>query len=277
MSVALIRDNDVAFAYKALNLVDGLSVAARRVGAAIIDHFNRKTGQCDPSVDRLATLLDMHRATVMRATEQLHEAGLIECVRHGSRTHRNAYLPVWDKFNSIVANWAAKMSGNDDQSEPQDPADTPAPPADTPAGTVARMRPSQSHGCDFDSRTDATLTIRRNHKKEPLEVNVTRAHERKPDTTDHGSRSLGLWNRSKQTGFDKSSRVACSVPYGQVAEQAANSRWEYDLRGLGWVAYGKALEQITPEIANEATAAEIKRRGDGLRLLCTRLSMPMAH
>lgn len=47
--MARFQENDILFAYKALNFVPGLSANARRVAGATIDHFNRKSGQCDPS------------------------------------------------------------------------------------------------------------------------------------------------------------------------------------------------------------------------------------
>jgi len=45
----LLQQNDVLFAYKALAIIPDLSAASRRVAGAIIDRFNKKTGQCDPS------------------------------------------------------------------------------------------------------------------------------------------------------------------------------------------------------------------------------------
>ncbi len=83
--MALLEANDILFAHKALNIVPGPSANARRVAGAIIDHFNRKTGQCDPSVGRLARLLGVNRATVIRATNDLcsEESGLFENSSHG--------------------------------------------------------------------------------------------------------------------------------------------------------------------------------------------------
>ncbi len=55
--MAILQENDILFAHKALNIMSGLTEATRRVAGAIIDHFNKQTGQCDPSIERLATLL----------------------------------------------------------------------------------------------------------------------------------------------------------------------------------------------------------------------------
>lgn len=69
--MAFIRQNDLHFAYMALTLVAGLSGNDRRVAGAILDHFNKKTGQCDPSGAGLAALLDINRKTVIDATARL--------------------------------------------------------------------------------------------------------------------------------------------------------------------------------------------------------------
>ncbi len=58
-----LQENDILCAYKALNIAPGLSDTARRVAGAIIDHFNRRTGQCDPNIDRLVRMLEVNRAT----------------------------------------------------------------------------------------------------------------------------------------------------------------------------------------------------------------------
>lgn len=86
--MAILEENDILFAHKALNVMAGLTEATRRVAGAIIDHFNKRTGQCDPSIERLATLLGIDRATVIRATDKLHELGFIEKTSHGGKAHR---------------------------------------------------------------------------------------------------------------------------------------------------------------------------------------------
>jgi hypothetical protein len=39
---------DILIAHKAINLIDGLTGTDRRVGGAILAHYNLRTSQCDP-------------------------------------------------------------------------------------------------------------------------------------------------------------------------------------------------------------------------------------
>ena len=95
-------------AHKAINLAAELSNSEKRVAAAIIDHFNRRTGQCDPSLDCIAELIGMSRRTVIRATDRLQKLGFIRRIRHGGKFHRNSYGPVWSRFLQVEAEWNAR-------------------------------------------------------------------------------------------------------------------------------------------------------------------------
>lgn len=168
--MARVRNSDVFFAHMALHFAPDLSPSARRVGAGIIGHFNVKTGQCDPSVERLAAMLGLDRATVIRATGELcGPAGLFERVSHGGRSHRTAYLPRWEAFGEIVDDWNRRMK---DGSAP---------------AKVAKMRPSRSQNCDVNSRKNATQTIRRNYSNK-LTVPVEGAEQSPPPGNGDASR-----------------------------------------------------------------------------------------
>ena len=103
---------DTLLAYKALSLVPGLTVADRRVAAAIIDHFNHEDGRCDPSVERLVDLLGLNRTTVLRSIRALDRLGLIRKVRHGGYSLRNSYEPVWTRFREIEEVWKTRFNAN---------------------------------------------------------------------------------------------------------------------------------------------------------------------
>lgn len=139
---ALLQKNDILFAHKALNMIAGLSANARRVAGAIIDHFNRKTGQCDPSVERLAKLLGIDRATVLRATAELCSGkfSLFQKTSHGGKFNTASYVPCWEIFRSIVTRWDDAMR------------------ADKRVKNVAQTQPRTSQNCDVQRRKTATQT-----------------------------------------------------------------------------------------------------------------------
>ncbi|WP_040616626.1 helix-turn-helix domain-containing protein [Roseibium sp. TrichSKD4] len=149
----LLRQNDVLFAFKALAIMPDLSVASRRVAGAIIDHFNKKTGQCDPSVGRLTKLLRISRAAVLRATKELDELGLIQKLSHGGKSHRTAYLPNWQMFRAFVEDWDQGMKSGDGPSEGVPKA--------------SELRPSTSQTCDRSGLKNETQTHRKNPSKRP--------------------------------------------------------------------------------------------------------------
>jgi len=109
MSKAGFERHDVAIGRKALLVAPGLSAADMRVGGAILDHFNKKTGQCDPSIARLAALLGIDEKTVRRATNELCAQGLFQKSSHGGKSFRAEYRPQWSKFREIIGDWDSRM------------------------------------------------------------------------------------------------------------------------------------------------------------------------
>ena len=238
-----------AIAYKAINLVDGLSKSTRRVAGGLIDHFNPKTGQCDPGVDRMATMLDMNRATAMRATDELDKAGLILKDSHSGKSHRTSYQPQWDRFEEIVADWDRRMK-------------TGAPP-----GKVAELRLSRSQDCDVNGRNSATQTLLRNPLKETLEdvegraSNATVVPPGKAARHRKGSQPTGqsYWIHAVAGGK--------AIRPRDAQRNAAERRWSTALRKHfdgDWAGYARAIEIITDDIADAATDTEMRRKGDGL-------------
>jgi hypothetical protein len=108
---ATLEPLDILFAQKTLLLFPGLSSAARTIGGAILDHFNKRTGQCDPGIDRLGKLTGLSRRAVIRAIDELgsETVGLFHRARHGGKSHRNAYTPNFDAFRLFVTAWDERM------------------------------------------------------------------------------------------------------------------------------------------------------------------------
>src|ERR1019366_2698476 len=97
---------DILIAFKAISLAPDLSVTEKRVASALIDHFNRT--QCDPSLDTLATLLSIHRRTVIRSVNRLVSLKYFRRTRHGGNFHRNFYEPLWPRFREVEAEWQSR-------------------------------------------------------------------------------------------------------------------------------------------------------------------------
>lgn len=96
---------DTTLALKAINLSPVLSGTDKRVICAILDHYNHKTGQCDPSLTTVAELLGIHRRTVIRSVKRVVGLGLLRKVRHGGYSHRNAYSFDWARYRALEARW----------------------------------------------------------------------------------------------------------------------------------------------------------------------------
>src|ERR1700733_14922306 len=105
----LPRKFDTTIAHKMLNLMPELSGTDKRVAATIIDHFNRKTGQCDPSIERIARLLGLSRRTVIRSNARVVKTGVLRKVLHGGHLQRNSYEPVWSRFREFDAAWSVRF------------------------------------------------------------------------------------------------------------------------------------------------------------------------
>jgi hypothetical protein len=156
MPAPRLQTLDVLMAHFAINIAPGLSGTTRQVGGALIDHFNRQTGRCDPSIERLSMLLGINKTTVREATASLDREKLIEKDSHGGRFHTAAYRPNWEMFRSIVADWNARMKGS---SEPEN-----LPPKS------AKRRALRAPNGAVDARQMALQTYSKNRTKEPSPV-----------------------------------------------------------------------------------------------------------
>jgi hypothetical protein len=107
-----IQHLDILMALKAIGLAPSLKNNDRQIASALLDHYNRKTGQCDPSLGRLATLVGVCKRTVIRSLARIEAAGLFRRIRHGGHLYRNSYEPNWTKFGLIAQAWQERMTQN---------------------------------------------------------------------------------------------------------------------------------------------------------------------
>lgn len=270
---AVLQKNDVLFAHKALTLVADLSAADRRVAGAIIDHFNKKTGQCDPGNARLADLLGMDARTVRRATSDLCDVyELFSKVSHGGKSHRAAYTPNWKKFQAIVDEWDARMRK---KTEPSDAG-----------GNRAELPGSLGRDCPVEQGETALQTLIRNPSNKPIAPYgacgdaglgiAPRQEEPRWKSQPQGRNGL-LRGRAGQPNSRQSRKpqVAYSPSHEAAARAQAEKRLDADLRRLGWQAHSQAIEHMDAGMVEAATRAEIGRPGAGLRLVMDQLGPRM--
>jgi hypothetical protein len=230
---------DTTLAHKGVALTPELSSTEKRVASAIIDSFNRKTGQCDPSFDRIAHLLSIGRRSVIRAVKKLESARFILKVRHGGKHHRNAYLPNWPLFRGLDNAWSARQKTRHWDSSP-------------------KVAPLWCQGLVFPSGEGGTQTnLLSNQSKETSGGNANQRTSGNPE-----ARASEITN-----SVDSTKKKTPTYVSHTAALAAAERRWFNDLTkryANNKGAYVQILDAITSEIAIAATQAEVNSRGAGL-------------
>lgn len=249
------KSYDIIAALKAIGLSPASS-AAHRVAGALLDHFNRKTGQCDPSVERLAWLLEIDTKTVKTATAQLCALGLFKKSSHGGYGHRASYAPQWQEYNRLMDAWQAKMKSKSPRSSgaKTPPSDDGSNGAETPHST-GRKRPFKGG----ENAPQTNISNQSNKPMRPSQASFTAAENVIPMRSEQPSH--GLWR----------GRAGQSPSHSQVAREQAVKRWNLDMMARCGTAYGSFLEWIDEDGSEAATEAEMKRRGEGAALLVNRM------
>jgi predicted transcriptional regulator len=229
-----VRALDTLLAAKVINVVPGLRPSDRKVALALIEHFNRKTGRCDPGIERIASLLDCCTRTVIRATHRLEKLGLFEKDRHGGYSNRNAYRPNWRRLAEQEAAWKDKMY----------------------AGSRAR-------------RAKMSLaTGQAGHLLDDSGVTQT-CNRILPKQTCSGS--LPKEERLPRTSQDVPRRPA-SAARTEAERRWSNDLLENYSRHP--VTYAEIVGGIDEALSVSATDAELSTRGAGIRVIQRRLKLP---
>lgn len=236
---SISADKLMAIARKQVGITGGLSGSAARVGAAILDHFNRKTGQCDPSIDGLAQKLSLCRRTIIRAIGDLDRTGLIKRVRHGGFSHRNAYLPNWKMLSSRTEIWDKRM-------------------ADRGAPVLQPVSPLPPRG--QDCHLQGVRTVTQTHITNPdiqISPRGTRSAQRPPNPR----------QREMLMPFPPSSSTAMiEAAKGRVSDAVRGH-----LLAIGKQHFVEVLPTIPADVWDAAYASDARRRGDGLSVVLRHL------
>ncbi|WP_128929080.1 helix-turn-helix domain-containing protein [Bradyrhizobium guangxiense] len=240
---------ETLLAHKVINLAAELSGAEKRVAGALIDHFNRRTGQCDPSLNTLADLIGMSRRTVMRAVARLERLSLFRKVRHGGKFHRNSYEPIWSSFREAEDRWNARRKFRKQKLASLNVS---------PSTGQTRHAEGDGHGHQTCSSNSLYKTLA---AKRPEESAVRAAPVK------------GLAAKLPRKQFEASNSRVPTTSSANVARIAAERRWSDNLRcelSTKIAVYGAIVDFIDEPLRSAATEAELNCRGAGLRLVLQR-------
>lgn len=247
---------DITLAFKAISISDLLSGTEKQVAAAIIDSFNFRTHQCDPSFDRIAHLVGKSRRTIIRAVQQLEKVGFLKKTRHGGHFHRNFYQPNWSQFRLLEAQWKSRRATRHWGSN-------------VSPSTV----PGSGHVSGDKSGTQ-TNPINQYNETSPRRSSSSAEADAKSSSGESNDRTA---SRFAQSG--PSRRSARFVPSAltdsaSAARLSAERRWNHavlvrfrDRPKL----YAQVVEAIDPALQRDATEAELTRKGAGLRHVLNQL------
>jgi hypothetical protein len=230
----LVKPCDTLLAIKSINLMPGLCQSDRQVGAILLEHFNRRTGRCDPGIERIAGLLGCCTRTVIRSTARLEKAGLFRKVRHGGYSNRNSYEPNWAQFAQHEVAWKGKLQQS------------------------SRLRrPELSHAAGHESHSPGDSPVTQTYS--------TNLHKQ----TSHGLPRRENRYRPRPDHLSQSSAHAARVQAERRWSDALLHRYAHQP-----VTYAEIIELIDPELSSAATAAELSRQGAGLRVIQQQLKLP---
>ena len=261
---------DLTIARRAIGLTTGMSGSAHVVGFALMEHYNRKTGQCDPSIARLAVMLGISEATVKRATKELcDEYGLFRKSSHGGLSHRAKYQPNWKTMRGILASWEARMpTGSPPENAPDDESNV-----SEMSCSTAQYRSLEQ--LNIEPRTLLNKPYGINPSSDGasggVQAGPVQSAGDQAARAPQADRLAGLWKGQPEQVQIQPSEVA----YGgrsRVAQQAAMRRWHSAMMRRGRGTFARFIEWATEEISDKATAAEMRRQGDGERFIVDRMN-----
>jgi hypothetical protein len=248
--------SDTFVAHKAISLAEDLTGTEKRVAATIIDHFNRKTGRCDPALGSIARLLGVSRRTVIRAVGSLVLKGYIHKTRHGGYFHRNCYEPIWSRFRTNAAKWTEQRAAASRRLK------------------TADVSPLERQACHLGGDADVTQTCSNNSFEETLAAARSGTQMR---TSSRSATSEGLSKEVKSKasyGIAKERFHVKSTSSKNAAYDAAERRWNNSLMKQFRAApdvFGGLIDAIDPDLHRATTEIELRKPGSGFRFLLSEL------
>jgi len=248
---------DTTLAFKAINLAPTLSGTDKRVICAILDHYNRETGQCDPSLTTIAELLGVHRRTVIRAIDRIVQLGFFRRIRHGGHFHRNCYVPNWPRFRALEAQWKDQKQQYRNRTR------------------GVKLSPLQGRESHLGGDSTATQSSSINISHETCNLGLANKKHNQPY-------SVSNVTRQRPQSLSRPVHVKHASSH-QAARDAAQRRWDNAIlkRFAGHPIYSDIVNAIDRSLSDAATQIEMDKPGSGfwyvIEKLVEREVVPHSH
>lgn len=269
------REGDILLAFKALSLFPGISAPGRKIGAALIDHYNTKTGRCDPGMTRLANLTGYSRRTVIRAIEDLTEVEpkLFLKDRYGGGNDANSYTPNFPLFRDFVAEWteskkARKAAGKSEDSARKERAEKIEAAKQGATDKKTSDEPVTGGGDEIVTGSGDEAVTQSN----PINIILSTSADSEPlsEPSAQAETPQGLWNEGDrhQPSAPTVQRLMRMAPlqersHGDVGRRQAEKRITAFINDMG----SEAWTLCTAEAFEAAVIADMASRGAGRRVL----------
>jgi hypothetical protein len=266
---SVVAPLQVLLAKGTIGLMSDLTSAEKRVAIAIIDHFNRRTGRCDPSLERLAAILDINVKTVKEAVKKLDELQIILKKSFAGKYHCNAYQPNWHLLQTMDEDWRKVMrDGASERSAAEGEVNA--------EGKRSKTGSNEAHEIVVKTpRTTSPIDPFEGGEMTP-QTNVSNQFEEPEDTGTHShanvGKTLAIAGKENRAGelrnfvqAAKTFRGCGSQDRANAARASAEKRWYNAVaeRGPAFLEVVTAIS--TDEHINRATEEEVKRRGGGVK------------
>jgi AraC-like DNA-binding protein len=256
----MLRPLQMLLAYKAALMSQEGTASEKRVLGAIIDHYNRKSGRCDPSLGRIAQLLGVSRRTVMRAIHRLEGFQLLRKNRHGGNLNRNSYEPNWSRLSSIDQAWNTRLRARSLRS------------------AAPELSLWQGQTCHVAGDQVGSQTLPKNQFYHPVPQQANSEQGANAGKLNRAGISKKEIDRANVNAFRRGLRKI-TTSSATAARTAAERRFSDDLLTYSKPnpdVYAGIIEAIDLGMQAKAVEAELKRRGGGLEYIFEQLRMRAA-
>ena len=231
--------------HKAIALCPDLTGADKAIASCVLEHYNRETGRCYPSITRIAAITGLNKTTVKKSIKKMKQKplDLFTVILHGERFGTNRYIPNWEWFKCFNHQYDQKLHKQ--------------------IGNLMEVKPPprrMSKG-NSDQGQMATQTYIKNLQKKPTTLtleNDGRYEPTKRSKHDLKARRIS-GNKSSTKNIITNLHKVNSTNRKGVALESAKKRIDQFMKNLGEDIYENYVVNVTEEHFESAIRKELKK------------------